>query len=112
MLYTPKVFAAGSALTASAATYYTAPAGIVCSILKELILCNTDTVARTFTVYVVPAAGSAAVANTIFSGVSLQPGESKLFSLSKVMTTGSFLQALASSASVVSLTASGIEVTL
>lgn len=111
--YTPKAFAAGSALTGAAATYYTAPSAAinVCSIIKELQLCNTDNSARTVTVYAVPAAGSPAVANTLMTTLSLQPYETQIYSMSKVLAPGATIQALASSAGVVSMSVSGIEVT-
>lgn len=113
MIYTPKSMVAGSALTASAATYYTSPttAGALCAIIKDITLCNTNTATMTVTVYVIPLAGTAGVANTIISSVSIASKETIVFCLSKVMPPGSFLQALASTGAVVSLSVSGVEVT-
>jgi hypothetical protein len=110
LTYTPKEFKTGTALTASAVTQYTVPASTT-SILKEIEICNTDAAVRTFTVYVIPAAGSASVANTILNAVSIQPNDTKVISLSRVMPTGSFIQAKADAGAVVSFNASGIEVT-
>jgi len=114
MIYTPKDMTPGSALTAVAATYYTAPSGAtdLKAIVKEIILCNTDTVARTATIYVVPSGGSAAAANTIVNSLTVLPNETRIFGLSKVMSPGGFIQALASSAGVISMAVSGIEVTV
>lgn len=105
-----KRLVAGSALTAALATYYTVPASTT-TIIKEIFICNTDTAARTFTANIVPSAGAAAVANQIFDALALQAGETKIYSLSSVLPAGSFLQALASVAAVVSMNVSGVEIT-
>lgn len=110
-MITPKKMVPGSALTASAATYYTVAAGVQQAVVKEVEFCNTDTVARTVTMYIIPSGGSAAVANEVYAGVTLQAGETKTFSRSTVMLVGGFIQALASSASVVSFNISGVEYT-
>lgn len=107
--YTPKKLIAGSALTNALATYYTA-ATAYGAILKELMLVNTDTVARTVTVHIIPTAGTAGVPSTILSGETLQPGEQRVYSLSSVIPNGSFIQALASTGAVVALSASGVEI--
>lgn len=108
---TPKKMVPGSALTASAATYYTVGADVSKAVVKEIEFCNTDTVNRTVTMYIIPSAGSAAAANTVYYQITLQAGETKTFSRSTVMLTGGFIQALASSAGVVSFNASGVEYT-
>src|SRR5690242_3162269 len=97
MFYTPKQLTPGTALTAALVTEYTVPASTT-TILKELVLCNTDTVVRTVTVNLVAAAGAAGVLNTLLNAVALQPNETKILSLSTVMTTGTFIQAKASQA--------------
>jgi hypothetical protein len=110
---TVKRLVAGSALTGALATYYTVAAA-TSAIVKEIILCNTDVVARTVDVHFIPPAGTAAVANQILDGsanANLQAGETKMFNLSSVLPTGYFIQAVASSAAVVSMNISGIEVT-
>lgn len=109
-MITPKRLIAGSALTGSLATYYTTPAATT-TIVKEIVLCNTDTAARTVDLHVIPSAGSGAVANQILQDLALQAGETKIFSLSQVLPAGTFIQALASTAAVVSINASGVEIT-
>lgn len=109
-MITPKRLVAGSALTGSLATYYTAGTATT-AIIKQITLCNTDTATRTVDLHIIPNGGSAAAANQIFQDLALQAGETKMFSVSEVLTTGYFLQASASSASVVALTVSGVEVT-
>ena len=109
MAYTEKRVIVGSTLTASSADYYTVPSSTT-SILKELVVCNTDTSARTFTVYITPTSGTAgAAANTIFNQVTIQPNETKIFGLTTVMPANYTLKALASVTSVVSISASAIE---
>jgi hypothetical protein len=110
---TAKRLVPGSALTASITTYYTVPYS-TSAIIKEIILCNTDSVTRTVDVHIVPSGGSASVANQILDGsanASLQAGETKMFNLSNVLPTGYLIQAVASSAGVVSMNVSGLEVT-
>jgi hypothetical protein len=109
-MLTPKRLIAGSALTASTATYYTVPTSTT-TIVKELKLCNTDTATRTVDVYEVASGGTAAATNQIFQDLALVAGETKIFSLSSVLLAGATIQAVASSASVVHIDASGYEVT-
>ena len=111
MAITPVKMAAGSALTGSLATYYTVPATTRQAIVKEIEFCNTDTVARTVTLHIIPSGGTAAVANEIYSAITIQAGETKNFSRSTVMVAGGFIQAVASSAAVVSMSISGVEYT-
>lgn len=104
---TIKQLVAPTALSATlTTTLYTVPASTK-AIIKEIALCNTDSAARTVTMYV--GTGSA-VANTLLSAVSLAAGETKLITLSTVLNTGEFIKGGASSASVVACTVSGVEV--
>jgi hypothetical protein len=107
--YTPKRIIAGSALTASLATYYTALTTYG-TILKELMLVNTDSVARAVSVHIVPGAGTAGVPTTVISAETLQPGEQRVYSLSTVLPLNSFIQASAATAAVVAISASGVEI--
>ena len=108
-MITPKRLVAGAALTNTLVTYYTTTAPVSSATTKQLLLCNTDTVARTFTMNVIPPAGAASVSNTLFSAVTIQPGETKVFGLTDVMPVGYFLQAKADAGAVVSMTISGME---
>jgi len=107
--YAPTRIIAGSVLTASLATYYTALTKYG-TILKELVLVNTDSVARAVTVHIVPSAGTAGVPTTIISAETLQPGEQRVYSLSSVLPLNSFIQASAGAAAVVAISASGVEI--
>lgn len=104
---TIKQLVAPVALSATTTTtLYTAPASTK-AIIKEVLLCNTDTSSRTVTMQV---GTGTAVANRILSAVSLAPGETKFITLSTVLNTGETITGGASSASVVSCVVSGVEV--
>lgn len=108
--YTEKRLVAGSLLTSSAATYYTATAPVAKTIIKEMTFCNTDlTTAYAFTLHIVPLGGSAAPANMEFNAVTLQPGETKVFGRSDVMEVGSFIQAFAGTNAKIAFSCSGVE---
>lgn len=109
MAYTEKRVIGGSALTAASVDYYTVPASTT-AIVKELIFCNTDTVSRTFTVYVTPTSGTTPAAQyAVFNAVTIQPNETKIFGLTSVLPAGYTVKALASSAGVVAFNGSAIE---
>jgi hypothetical protein len=81
--------------------------------LTEIILANTDTVARTVTLHLVPsggaAAGSETAATQILPAVSLAANSFTRIELMTIIEAGGMLRALASAANVVCLTASGVE---
>lgn len=97
-------------ITNAAATYYTATR--VTARVDSMTATNTDTVAHTLTVHVVPSAGSAATGNKIISAKSIMPGETYICfeMLGKAIPSGSFIQALADANTTIVLTASGIEI--
>ena len=95
------------ALTATlTTTLYTVPTGQKV-IVKELLICNTDSAARAVTLYF--GTGSA-VANTILDALSFAAGETKFIELSTVLVAGDMIKGGASTASVVSIVASGVVV--
>ena len=98
-----------SAMSATAnTTLYTTPASTK-TIVKEILLCNTDSVARTVTIKA-GASPATAVSATILSALSLAAGETKFISLSTVLETGHLITGSASTGAVVSCTISGVEV--
>lgn len=106
-LATVKQLLAPTALSATTTTaLYTVPASTK-TIVKEILLCNTDTVARTVTMFF--GSGTAAD-NTILSAITLQAGETRFVTLSSVLIAADKISGGASSASVVSCTISGVEV--
>jgi hypothetical protein len=95
----------GALTNTTTTTLYTVPAATK-FLLKELVLCNTDTSARTVTMQW--GAGTAA-ANRFLSALTIQPGETKIFSFNTVLQTGETISGGASVGAVVSCTASGVE---
>jgi hypothetical protein len=62
-------------VAATATAYYTADPNQKRAIIKKLTFYNSDTVAQSITVYIVPLAGSATATNTIAGARSLLPYE-------------------------------------
>lgn len=91
-------------LTTAAATYYTAPANTKV-VLKKLTFTNTDTVARTVTVYLVPSAGTAGVTNILVSARAIAAGDTYdcQEALGQTLRIGGFIQALSDVASKVTI---------
>jgi hypothetical protein len=106
MIGTPKPVTP-AALTASSVTQYTVPASTT-TVVKEILLFNSDSVARVVTVYAVPSGGSPAVANQILQR-SLATLETYAMTFSTVLAVGDTIRALASVAAVVSFRASVVE---
>ena len=102
-------------LTASAATYYTSSTSSNgYTVVTSLVICNTDTAERTFTVYAIVQSGTAATGNKIFDAVTIAANTTYIIGLDEgmlVLPSGSFIQALADSANVVTITAAGVEYT-
>lgn len=108
---TAKVLAAGSQLTTSAATYYTAPASTT-TIIQAVVLTNTTAGPVTATVHLVASAGSATAANMILSAKSLATNETLVVpgAAGMVLAAGGTLQALASANTSISIQAAGTEI--
>jgi len=98
-------------VAATATTYYTSTRAT--TRIDSFTLTNTDTAAQTVTVYVIASGGSASAANMIISAKSIQPGECYIATemIGKTLPASSFVQALCSTASKVTIEASGIVVT-
>lgn len=111
MTATPKKLIPGSQLTASAATYYTAPSNTK-TLIKKVTLTNNDSVARTATIYLVPSGGTAGVTNILTKAVSIAPSYTyEAFEAEgQILEAGGTFQALADSAAQVTIQASGVEI--
>lgn len=107
-----KALSFGSQISDSATTYYTAGTGVQTR-LDKCTVTNEDSAARTFSIYLVPSGGSAGVTNQIIATRSVNVGETYTCPeiVGQWLNTGQFLQAIASSASKLTLRVSGIEVT-
>lgn len=97
-------FTPGTAL----ATHYTVTTPN--AILKDVVIVNTSTVSQTIRLYVVPSGGTAGVANTILYDLDLLPKETKVINLSLILNNGDTIQASASTANVIGVTISGVDV--
>ena len=111
MAVTPKRLVAGSQLTTSAATYYTATS--VTTRIDAMALTNTTGGAVTATVHLVASGGSASASNCVLSARSLAAGETLIVAgaLGQWLASGGFIQALASAGTSITLVASGVEFT-
>ncbi len=107
-----KPFSAGSQISNSNTTYYTAGSGIRSRVDKATI-CNTDSSARTFSLYIVPSAGAAGVTNQLIDTRSVNIDETITVSelIGQWLAPGDFIVAIASAASALTLRISGVETT-
>ena len=99
----------GASLGTSVSTYYTM-SGFTQAILLAASLCNTDTVSRTPELHVIHNGDTAAVKNRIWSEAIVTKG-SAIIQPFAILKTSDFIQAKASSASVVGLRLTVLEVT-
>lgn len=109
---TKKAFAPAQ-LTASAATYYTCPANTRAT-FKKLTVSNNDTSPRSVTCYLVPSGGAAGVTNIITISQTLAANEARdLYEIEgHTIAAGDFFQALADSASKVTIHGTVVETTV
>jgi len=107
---TPKPLAQGVLLAASAGTIYTTPASTTATV-RSMTFCNTDTVSRTITVYLVPSGGAIGDASTILKTLSILANETIIDDTLRVLATGDFISALSDAANKVSMRVDGAEVT-
>jgi hypothetical protein len=79
---------------------------VTATIMKEVVLCNTDTVDRQVTLYAGTGTG---IAQRFLSAVNVPAGQTSIFTFSSVLPTGATIAAGASVGAVVSCTISGME---
>lgn len=108
MAYKETCFIQGQLVAASTTTYYTAPATVQLVVVKEILLCNTSTNPETITFYVIPSGQAASAQYCQLSGITLQPGETKIFGRTMIMIPGEFVQAVCSTPSKVHLSMNGV----
>jgi hypothetical protein len=98
-------------LTTAGANIYTPTSGVT-AIVKQLLLCNTTTTAKTVSIYILPTSQTTvADAFAIFKDVSLDDKETLILNTSIVLTNsaGDKLHMLASANTSVTATVFGIE---
>ncbi len=76
------------------------------------MLCNSSSLPRTVTLYVVPSGGSAAVSNEFLAQQVIDPNGTLVLALSTVMAVGDTIQGFADLTTVVGLRVSGMELTV
>lgn len=106
-----KVLSQGTQLATSVGTLYSAPANTT-TLVKKVTVTNTSGAVVTVTVYKVASGGTAGAANTITSARSIPAGATvELYEAENhALAPGDTIQALASAATSVSFSASGIEI--
>ena len=92
----------------SETTQYTTP-GSTTTIVKSIVMCNTTATERDLSVSVVPSGGSAGVANRILATYPIPPYTTAFLDCHIVLETGDFLSAIASAATAITVTVSGLE---
>ena len=97
-------------LTTGGTNIYTPTSGVT-AIVKQILLCNTTTTAKTVSIYILPTSASVGDAFAIFKDVSLDGKETLILNTSVVLTNsaGDRLHMLASVDTSVTATVFGIE---
>lgn len=107
--YTPKRLAQTQPGT-SYATAYTVP-GSTSAIIKEAVICNTTATPVVIDVSFVASGGTAGVANNVIAQTMIQAYQTVMFTFAQVLATGGFISMKASTASALTVTISGVEIT-
>lgn len=119
VIRTPKCGARGQ-LGSSNGTLYTSPSvssptgATQGALLKSIVLCNTDSTARTATIYLVESGGSAAANRAILSAVTIAAATTMILSFPDEtcpLDSGETVQGLADSASKVTYRINVVELT-
>lgn len=92
------------------ATAYTVPA-LTSAIIKELVVCNTTAVAVTFDASFVASGGTAGVANAVIYQASINPYQTVIYSFSQVLAAAGFVSLRAGTATALTVTGSGVQIT-
>ena len=113
MSYTQTQIIPGSLLTNAAAIYYTCPANIVGTKISTLTVFNSDTVARTATIYLASSSSAPSAVDEI-AVVQLQSLQSVVIyqAINALLIPGNTIQAKADTGSVVSIKATGVVITV
>ena len=106
MAVTNKQFYIGTLTTTLTTNLYTVPTGSL-SIIKEMLISNNDSSARTFTL----SYGVAASEITVWDAITLQAGETKLIGCATNLLSTQVIDGGASVNSQVTIVISGVEIT-
>lgn len=110
MAVTPTVLVSAKTVEAAQTTQYTA--SNVTTIIDKFTVTNYSSVAVNISVNIVPYNSSASSSNLIVKARTLQPNATATFSelVGQVLTSGSFISTLASTASSLNMRVSGREI--
>lgn len=113
MTVTAKVLIDPLQVTNAQVTQYTAPVNTR-TIIDKFTATNTSAAAATLTVNLVKLAGAAGAANTVVSAKTVSPGECYTFPeiVGHILNPGDFISTLAGTTLVLTVRASGREVTV
>jgi len=81
------------------------------TIVKNIVICNTTATERTLSLSAVPSGNSAGTANRILASYPIAPYLTAFIDVHIVLETGDFLSSIASAASAITVTISGLEET-
>lgn len=107
MPFTPKRLAQFQAAAAET-SHYTVPADTL-AVVKNIVVANTATVDVSLSLSIVPAGGVAGLQNRIVPGLVIPPLSVVPLDVTQVMAVGDFISAIASLASSLTVTISGME---
>ena len=109
-VYPPTRLAQSCVASTTETTVYTVPASTSC-IVKQIVTANVTGTAATTSVSLVASGGTAGVTNRILEQVSIPANSSITTDLSQVLATGGFISIKQGTASAVTSTISGVEIT-
>lgn len=109
MAFTPKRLFQ-SQIGTSETTKYTVPASTSC-IIREVLVANTTASAANFEMSFVDSGGTAGDSNRVVPTVSIPAKTVVSFTYYEVLATGGFISTKAGTATALTVTASGVEIT-
>lgn len=108
MAYTPTRMAQSCVASTSETTVYTAPAGG--AIVKQIVVANVTGSVATTSLSLIDSGGTAGVTNRIYEQLSVPANSSVTFDLSQVLGGSGFISIKQGTASAITTTISGVEI--
>jgi hypothetical protein len=109
-VYAPTRLAQSCVASTTETTVYTVPADTSC-IVKQIVCANVTASAATISISLVASGGTAGVTNRVLEQVSVPANSTISFDLAQVMATGGFISIKQGTASAVTTTVSGVQIT-
>lgn len=108
MAFTEKRLAGPTAPSATTETSVYASPTATTTLVRQIVVCNTNATTITTSLSIVPYGGTAGTTNRIFKDLSVPANETIILNVSQVLEAGDFLSVNSSSANV-TFTVSGIQ---